>query len=162
MQLLNGWIPNRMDVEEFVLVPASLWEKSLDKTPQKIIIKPKIPEISRVTIQEKPQEYSQEPQINRIVKDLKGTWAEIDVSKEILDKILDHPRLDLSESDTIIIDQNNSGVYAAEFLNALQMVRGNLPKIYISILSLLKLSSSLVKNKDAKSENTGDWRPFNI
>lgn len=90
-----------------------------------------------------------------ILKELQGldpkTFAKVEI---ILRQVLDHPRLDISEYNTILVDGGHTGVKIESFLYNLEIHNKKIPKKYFPVLGLLKLSEHLIPNKYAK---TSSW-----
>ena len=151
-----------METEKFVLVPLSLWEnRSGGGSKQNIATLDRT--ISHHT-ETKPLPQPQPPlaDVNvahdRILKDMTGhLW---NVKSQIAKILLANSRISLSQNDEIILDGTNTHIEAKDFINNLVVTRGSFPDLYASLLDLLKIPSSLIKNKDALKTHRGDWIPW--
>ena len=134
-------------MEQFVLVPASVYNKSV--TTQS------------VTKQELPK-YKAEPpptyQIDSLKRDInKKLFGKAD---SLIDKILSCSRIKLSNSQTIIVDGVDTGSLISDF--TLHLPRKNVPDIYFTLPDANGISPSLVLNQNAKAKDRGNWVPFKL
>lgn len=81
-------------------------------------------------------------------------------AEQILNKIRSSPNTDISTTQTIILDNQDTGIPVETFIIDLQRKKSGIPDIYLTILDRLELQRSLVNNKDALSENRGGWLAF--
>lgn len=86
--------------------------------------------------------------------------VELRNSKVILDAFLKEPRLGLSVSGTIIIDNQDTELPIKDFLVNLQKKSNALQSIYNTILKLLKVPLTFVKNENARATSSGNWETF--
>lgn len=154
-----------MDVPKFVLIPYSLYlqYKSNDtKTDIKseILFNPNIKEKSKLLVpfakeRKVPVPEQHKVDANAILKNLPALdpkpFSKVQI---ILQKIIDHPRLNISEYNTVLIDGGDTGVKIDSFLYHMQSRNKTLAPNYFPILNLLQLSEHLVVNKYAK---TSSW-----
>ena len=130
-------------MEQFVLVPASVNNKSVSFTKQEL---PKYKT-------EQPPTY----QIDSLKKEInKKIFSKADPLK---DKILSS-RIKLSNSQTIILHGVDTGVLISDF--ALHLRRKNVRDIYFTVLDAAGKSPSLVFNHNAKAKDRGSWVPFKV
>ena len=80
----------------------------------------------------------------------------------IIDLILNSPRIKLSQSDNIVLDNRDAKESIAEFVCALKRKNQIFPDIYFKILEATQLPPKLVINKSAKEKDRGTWIPFKI
>ena len=120
-------------MEQFVLVPASVYNKSV--TTQSI------------TKQELPKYKAQQPptyQIDSLRRDInKKLFGRAD---SLIDKILSCSRIKLSNSQTIILDRVDTGVLISDFTQHLRRKNAVVPDIYFTLLDAAGTSTSLVFN----------------
>ena len=132
-------------MEQFVLVPASVYNKS----------------VQSVTKQELPKYKTEQPptcQIDSLNLN-KKLFGKADT---LLDKILSCPRIKLSNSQTIILDGVDTGVLISDFTLHLRRKNADVPDIYFTLLDAAGISPSLVFNKNAKAKDRGSWFPFKV
>ena len=133
-------------MEQFVLVPASVYNKSVSVTEQEL---PKYKA-------EQPPTY----QIDSLEKEVnKKLFCKAD---SLVDKILSCPRIKLSNSQTIILDGVDTGVLISDFTLHLRRKNADVPDIYFTLLDAAGISPSLVFNQNAKAKDRGSWIPFKV
>ena len=133
-------------MEQFVLVPASVYNKSVSVTKQEL---PKYKA-------EQPPRY----QIDSIKRDInKKLFGKAD---PLIDKILSCSRIKLSNSQTIILDGVDTGVLISDFTLHLRRKNADVPDIYFTLLDAAGISPSLVFNQNAKAKDRGSWVPFKV
>ena len=119
-------------MEQFVLVPASVYNKS----------------IQSVTKQELPKYKAEQPptyQIDSLKKDInKKLFGKADT---LIDKILDGV---------------DTGVLISDFTLHLRRKNADVPDIYFTLLDAAGISPSLVFNQNAKAKERGSWIPFKV
>ena len=134
-------------MEQFVLVPASVYTKS----------------IQSVTKQELPKYEAEQPptyQIDSLKKDInKKLFAKADT---LIEKLLSCPRIRLSNSQTVILDGVDSGVLISDFTLHLRRKNADVPDIYFTLLDDAGISPSLVFNQNAKAKDRGSWVPLKV
>ena len=149
-------------MDEFVLIPHSLWNNFLnnhsDKPPQKqVFTKPT----------QSPSSIPATP-----ISDTDATFKRLSSGqtkfylnnkKDIIKALLESDRIDLSPRDTIILDSVDSGIAVKDFAEKLSKdsAPGTLPQIYHSILGVLSLPVTKIRNQDAIKSGHGEWlSPF--
>ena len=134
-------------MEQFVLVPASVYNKSV--TAQSVR-KQKFLKYKA----EQPPTY----QIDSLKRDInKKLFGKADT---LIDKTLSCSRIKLSNSLTIILDGVDTGVLISDFTLHLRRKNADVPDIYFTLLDAAVLSPSLVFNQNAKER--GSWIPFKV
>ena len=127
-------------MEQFVLVPASVYNKSV--TTQS------------VTKQELPKYKTEQPptyQIDSLKRDInKNLFGKADT---LIDKILSCSRIKLSNSQTIVLDGVDTGVLISDFTLHLRRKNADVPDINFTLL---------VFNQNAKAKDRGSWVPFKV
>ena len=83
-------------------------------------------------------------------------------NKHIIDLILNSPRIKLSQSDNIILDNRDTKESIVDFVCTLKRKNTDFPDIYFTILEATQLSPKLGINKNAKAKDRGTWIPFKI
>ena len=136
-------------MEQFVLVPASVYNKS--ETTQS------------VTKQELPKYKAEHPptyQIDSLKKDInKKLFGKADT---LIDKILSFSRIKLSNSQTTILDGVDTGVLISDFTLHLHRKNADVPDIYFTLLDAAGTSPSLVFNQNAEAKENESWIPFKV
>ena len=134
-------------MEQFVLVPASVYSKSV--TTQS------------VTKQELPKDKAEQPATYQIdsLNLNKKLFGKADT---LIDKILSFSRIKLSNSQTIILDGVDTGVLISDFTLRLRRKNADVPDIYFTLLDAAGISPSLVFNQNAKAKDRGSWVPFKV
>ena len=136
-------------MEQFVLVPASVYNKSL--TSQSVT-KQKLPKYKA----EQPPTYQIDPLKKDVNKKLFGK------TDTLTDKILSYSRIKLSNSQTIILDGVDTGVLISDFTLHLGRKNADVLDIYFTLLDAAGITPSLVFNQNAKAKYTGSWVPFKV
>ena len=136
-------------MEQFVLVPASVYNKSV--TTQS------------VTKQELPEYKAEQPptyQIDSLKSDInKKVLGKADT---LIDKDFACSRIKLSNSQTIILDGVDTGVLISDFTLHLRRKNADVPDIYFTLLDAAGISPSLNFNQNAKAEDRGNRVPFKV
>ena len=134
-------------MEQFVLVPASVYNKS----------------VQSVTKQELPKYKAEQPptyQVDSLKRDInKKLFGKADT---LIDKTLSCSRIKLSNSQTIILDGVDTGVLISNFTLRLRRKNANVPDIYFTLLDAAGVSPSLVFNQNAKAKDRGSWVSFKV
>ena len=136
-------------MEQFVLIPYSVYQ-SQSTLPRK-------------------QKLEQKQEKEEIVpKNFDSVYSALNArlktsnNKHISDLILNSPRIKLSQSDNIILDNRDTKESIVDFLCALKRKNNDFPDIYFTILEATQLPPNLVINKNAKAKDRGTWIPFKI
>ena len=136
-------------MEQFVLVPASVYSKTV--TAQS------------VTKQEFPKYKAEQPptyQIDSIKRDInKKLFGKADT---LIDKILSCSGIKLSNFQTIFLDGVDTGVLVSHFTLHLRRKNANVPDIYFTLFDAAGISPSLVFNQNAKAKDRVSWVPFKV
>ena len=134
-------------MEQFVLVPASVYNKSAEF----------------VTKQELPNYKAEQPptyQIDSLKRDINHKLS--GKADPLIDKILSCSRNKLSNSQTIISEGFDTGVLISDFTVHLRRKNAHVPDIYFTLLDAAGISPSLVFNQNAKGKVRGSWVPFKV
>ena len=136
-----------LDMEQFVLVPASLYNKSVTTQP--------------CTKQELPKYKAEQPPTYQIdcLNLNKKLFGKADT---LIDKILSCSRIKLSNSQTIVLDGVDTEVLISDFTLHLRRKNADVPDIYFTLLDAAGISPSLVFNQNAKAKERGSWIPFKV
>ena len=136
-------------MEQFFLVPASVYNKSLIN--------------QSVTKLELPKyQPSQNPtyQIDSHKKEInKKLFSKAD---SLVDEIVSCPRIKLSTSQTLIWDGVETGFFLSDFVQQLLRKNADVPDIYFTLLDAAGLSPTLIPNQNATAKERGSWAPFKI
>ena len=126
-------INHLFDMDHFVLVPASVYNKCLIT--------------QSVTKQELPKyQPSQNPtyQIDSLKREMnKKLFSKADT---LVDKILSCPLIKPSNSQTLILDDVITGVFPSDFAQQPRRKNADVPDIYFTLLDAAGLSPSLILN----------------
>ena len=133
-------------MEQFVLVPASVYNESAQS-----LTKQELPKYKA----EKLPTY----QIDFLERDIKKLFAKADTLK---DKILSCSRIKLSNSQTIVVDGVDTAVLISDFTLHLRRKDADVPDIYFTLLDAAGISPSLVFNQKAKAKEWGNWILFKV
>ena len=136
-------------MDQFVLVPASVYNKSLIT--------------QSVTKQELPKyQLSQNPsyKINSLKKEInKKIFSKAD---SLVDKILSSPRIKLSNSETLFLEVVETRIFLSDFAQQLRRKNADVPGIYFTLLDAAGNSPILILNQNAKAKERGSWVPLKI
>ena len=136
-------------MEQFVLVPASVYIKSV---LTQSVTKQELPKYKA----EQPPTYQNDSLKRDINKKLIGK------TDPLIDKILSCSRIKLSNSQTKILDGVDTGVLISDFTLHLCRKNSDVPDIYFTLLDAAGISPSLVFNQNSKGKVRGSWVPFNV
>ena len=136
-------------MDQFVLVPASVYNKSL---------------ITQSVTKQELTKYqpSQNPtyQIDSLKKEInKKIFSKADT---LVDKNLSSPRIKLSNSETSILDGVETGIFLSDFAQQLRRKNADVPDIYFTLIDSAGISPTLILNQNAKAKERGSWVPFKI
>ena len=136
-------------MEQFVLVPASVFNKSV--TTQSVTKR----ELPKYKTEQLPTS-----QIDSLKRDInKKLFGKADT---LIDKILSCSRIKLSNSQTILLDGVDTGVLISNFTLHLRRKNADVPDIYFTLLDAAGISPSLVFNQNAKTKDRGSWVPLKV
>ena len=134
-------------MEQFVLVPTSVYKKSARS----------------VTKQELPKYKAEQPPTYQIDSLKRGINKKLFGKSDTLKvKILSCSRIKLSNSQTVILDGVDTGVLISDFTLHLRRKNADVPDIYFTLLDAAGISPSLVFNQNAKAKDRGSWVPFKV
>ena len=80
----------------------------------------------------------------------------------LLDNILSCPRINLANSQTLILDGVETGISLLDFAQQLRRKNAEVPDIYFTLLDAASVSPTLILNQNAKAKESGSWVPFKI
>ena len=80
----------------------------------------------------------------------------------LMDKVLSCSRIKLSNSQRIILDGVDTGVFISNFTLHLRQKDADVPDIYFTLLDAAGISPSLVFNRNAKTKDRGSWISFKV
>ena len=132
-------------MEQFVLVPASVYSKSAQS----------------VTKQELPKYKAEQPPTYEIDA-LNLNKKLFGKAETLIDKILSCSRIKFSNSQTIVLDGVDTGVLISDFTLHLRRKNADVQYIYFTLLDAAGISLSLVFNQNAKAKDRGSWVPFKV
>ena len=138
-----------LDMEKFVLVPASVYNKKSST--------------QSVTKQEFPKyQPSQNPtyQIDSLKKEIKKkVFSKAD---SLADKVLSRSLIKLSSSQTLILDGDENGIFLSDSAQQLRRMNAEVPDIYFSLLDAAGIAPTPFLNQNAKTKERGSCVPFKI
>ena len=136
-------------MEQFVIALASVYSKNLI--------------IQSVTKQEHPKyQPSQNPthQIDSLRKEInRKLFSKAD---SLVDKFLSCPRTKLTNSQPLILDGVETGLFVSDFAQQMRCKNGDVPDIYFTLFDAAGMSPTLMPNQNAKAKERGSWVPFKI
>ena len=132
-------------MEQFVLVPASVYNESAQS----------------VAKQELPKYKAEQPPTYQ-VDSLNLNKKHFGKADSLLHKILSCSRIKLSNSQTIILDGIDTGVLMSDFTLHLHRKNADVPEIYFTLLDAAGIPPSLVFNQNARAKDRGSWIPFKV
>ena len=138
-----------LDMDQFVLIPASVYKKSLIT--------------QSVTKQELPKyQPSQKStyQIDSLKKEINRKL--ISKADSLVDKILSCQHIKLSNSKTLVLDGVETGNFLSDFDQQLRRKKADVPDIHFTLLGEAGISPILILNQNAKTKETGSWVPLKI
>ena len=142
-------MPICLEMDQFVLVPASVYNKSLIT--------------HSVTKQELPKcQPFQNPtyQIDSLQKEInKKLFSKAD---SLVDKFLSCQRIKPANSPTLILDGVETGIFLSEFAQQLSRKNAYVPDIYFTLVDAARISPTLILNQNAKSKDRGSWVTLKI
>ena len=136
-------------MEQFVLVPLSVYNSSNSPT---IGIKQELPKYKP----EQTPTYHKDTLKKEINQQLSTS------ASSLVNKILESPRIKLSNSNTLILDGIETGVLLKDFARSLKRKNVPIPDIYFTLLDAANITPNLVVNSHAKGKERGAWIPFKI
>ena len=136
-------------MEQFVPVPVSVYTTSSNPI---------------IVTKQEPTKYKTE-QTPTYHKDTlkKENNQQLSTSASLLvNKILESPRIKLSNSNTLILDGKETGVLFEKFCTAFESKNVPIPDIYFTLFDAASINPNLVVNSHAKGKERGSWIPFKI
>ena len=136
-------------MELLVLVPASVDNKSL---------------ITQSITKQELRKYQPSQNPTYQIDSLKKEINEKLISEEdsLVDKFLSCPRIKLSNSQTLILDGVESGIFVLEIAQQLRHKNADFPDIYFTLLDAAGITPTLILNQNAKAKERGSWVIFKI
>ena len=136
-------------MEQFVLVPASVYNKSV--TTQSV----KYPELPKYRTEQPPTYH-----IDSLKRDInKKLFSR---ANSLIDKIFSCSRIKFSNSQTIILDGVDTAVLISDFTLHLRRKSVDVPDIYLTLLDAAGISHSRVFSQNAKAKDRGSWVLFKV
>ena len=136
-------------MEQFVLVPFSVYNSSNSPT---IVTKQQLPKY-------KPEQtpmYHKDTLKKEINKQLSTS------ASPLVNKTLESPRINLSNSDTFILNGVETGVPLKDFAQRLKRKNVPIPDIYFTLLDAASITHNLDVNSHANGKERGAWISFRI
>ena len=147
------------EVKKFVLVPKELWgtRKRKPSEPYSEIFKKEetdFPVIKKVK-EERSEETNRPPK--ELKTDLEFHYKNYPETLKTLKEIYENKRLKISLSNTIIVDNVDTGVDIKTFLHSIKLKSAPVDPNYFFILKVLNLRPHLVKNNILGTQYGSDW-----
>ena len=147
------------EVKKFVLVPKELWEtrKRKPSEPYSEIYKKEetvFPVIKKVK-EERSEETNRPPK--ELKTDLEFHFKNYPETMKTLKEIYENKRLKVSLSNTIIVDNVDTGVDIKTFIHSIKLKNATVDPNYFLILKVLNLRPHLVKNNILRTQYGSDW-----
>ena len=147
------------EVKKFVLVPKELWEirKRKPSEPYSEIYKKEetvCPVIKKVK-EERSEETNRPPK--ELKTDLEFHFKNYPETLKTLKEIYENKRLKISLSNTIVVDNVDTGVDIKTFLHSIKLKNAPVDPNYFLILKVLNLRPHLVKNNILRTQYGSDW-----
>ena len=136
-------------MEQFVLVPISVYNSS--NSPNIVTKK----ELTKKKPEQTPT-YHKDTLKKEINQQLSTS------ASPLVNKVLESPRIKLSNSSTLILDGIETGVLLNDFAQRLKRKNVHIPDIYFTLLDATSITPNLVVNSHAKGEERGAWILFKI
>ena len=136
-------------MEQFVLVPLSVYNSSNNPT---IVTKQELPKY-------KPQ---QTPTYHKDTLRKEINQQLCTSASPLVNKILQSPRIKLSNSNTLILDGIEIEVLLKDFAQRLKRKNVPVPDIYFTLLDAASITPGIVVNSHAKGEERRAWIPFKL
>ena len=136
-------------MEQSVLVPASVYNKRL---------------ITHSLTKQQLPTYQASQKLTYQIDSLKKEINKKLISKadSLVDKNLFCPRIRLSNSQTLILDGVETGIFLLDFAQQLRRKNAEVPDIYFTLLDAASISPTLILNQIATAKERGSWVPFKI
>ena len=83
-------------------------------------------------------------------------------NKHLIDLILKSPRIRLSQSESILLDNRDIKESIVDFVCALKQKSTDFPDSYFTNLEATQIPPKLVINKNVKAKDRGTWIAFKI
>ena len=131
-------------MEQFVLVPASVYNKSV--TAQSVTKQ----ELTKYKAEQPPTYQIDSLNLNKKL-----------CTDPLIDKILSCSRIKLSSLQTIFLDGVDTGVIISDFTIHLRR-KNDVPDNYFILLDAAGISPPLVFNQNANAKDRGSWVPFKV
>ena len=136
-------------MEQFVLVPASVYYKNL---------------ITQSVTKQKLPKYQPSHNPTYLTDSLKK-----EINKKLffkadslVENFLSFPRIKLSKSQSLILDGVETGTLLSDFAQQLRRKSADVPDIYFASLDAAGVYPTLILNQNAKAKERGSWVPFKI
>ena len=136
-------------MEQFVLVPVSVHNSGNNST---IVTKQELPK-------HKPE---QTPACLKVTLKTEINQQLTTNASPLVNKILESPRINLSNSNTLLLDGLETSVLLMEFAQHLKRKNVPVPDNYFTLLDAASNTPNIVVNSRAKAKKRADWIPFKI
>ena len=136
-------------MEQFVRVPASVCNKSLINQPG-----------TKQGLPKYQPSQNCKYQIDSLKKEIYKKLFSLADSLE--NEILSCPRIKVSNSQTLILEGVETGIFLLDFAQQLRRKKVDVPDIYFTLLDAAGMSPTLSLNQNAKAKERVSWVPFKI
>ena len=136
-------------MDQFVLIPYSIYQSqsTLPKKPK---------------LEQKQEKEEIVPKIFDSIYSAVNAKLKTSNNTHLIDLIFNSPRIRLSQSENIILDNRDTKESIVDFVCALKRKNTDFPDIYFTILEATQIPPKLVANKNAKAKDRGTWITFKI
>ena len=135
-------------MEQFILVPLSVYNSSNNPT--------------NVTKQEPKYKPEQAPTYHKDTLKKEMNQQLSTSASPLVNKILESPRIKLSNSNILILDGIETGVLLKDFAQRLRRESVPVPDFYFTLLDATSIFLDIVVNSHAKGKERGAWNHFEI
>ena len=116
---------------------------------------------SQSTLPKKPKLEQKQEKEEIVPKDFDSIYSAVNAklktsnNKHLIDLILNSPRIRLSQSENIIVDNQDTKKSIVDFVCDLKRKNTDFPDIYFTILKATQIPHELVINKNATAKDRG-------
>ena len=110
--------------------------------------------------QELPKYQNPTYQVDSLKKELNKVL--LSKADSLVDKILSRPRIKFSNSQTLVLDGVETGIFLLDFAQQLRCKKADVSDIYFTLLDASGVSPTLILNQNAKAKERRSWAPFKI
>ena len=123
---------------------------------------------SQNTLPKKPKLEQKQEKEEIVPKDFDSIYSAVNAklktsnNKHLIDLILNSPRIRISQSENILLDNRDIKESIVDFVCALKQKSTDFPDSYFTNLEATQIPPKLVINKNVKAKDRGTWIAFKI